>query len=68
MAIAIGLGVGLLMAFSALAQDDFITFEVDWKALGLLYGITLLAAVATAIVPAWRASRIPPAQAVRYVE
>ncbi|HUR62799.1 MAG TPA: FtsX-like permease family protein [Candidatus Thermoplasmatota archaeon] len=68
MAILVGFAVGLLMAQGALAGDDFVTFEVDWGALAVLYSLTLVAAFLTALLPAWRASRIPPAQAVRYVE
>jgi ABC-type lipoprotein release transport system permease subunit len=45
-----------------------VTFSIDWPSLILLYGITLVGAFVAAFVPAWQASRIPPAKAVRHSE
>lgn len=67
--IGIGLGVGLLLAWATVRSDAiFVPLRIDWGALVVLYTVTLLAALAAAFVPAWQASRVPPAQAVRYSE
>ncbi len=68
--IIIGFSIGIMVAARMLAADggELFDLRIDWGGLAILYGITLAAAVLTAFFPAWKASRIPPAEAVRYVE
>jgi len=41
-------------------------YSVPWEELGLIFGIALLAAFLGALLPAWQAGRITPAEAIRY--
>ncbi len=66
--VAVGSLAGLIMGF--IFFRSFYTsssFGIDgitlWSALGLIYG----AVVVVTLGPAWRASRLPPAEAVRYL-
>jgi len=43
-------------------------FRIPWDHLLLIVGIASVAAVASTAQPAVRASRIPPAEALRYIE
>lgn len=69
-AILIGLVGGIVLAEATLVADDElgVDFVVDWGTLGMLYGITAVAAGVASFLPAWSAARTPPAQAVRHVE
>ena len=70
--LGIGLGVGLALIPAAQMVTDMavdmpgITFQVSWKEIlvvfGLAYGMTLL----TTWLPAVQASRVRPAEALRY--
>lgn len=67
--VAIGLGVGLLGTYLVVnLQVPEFTFSVDWSqirsTLAILYGAVLLFTT----LPAIRAARLRPAEAVRYVE
>jgi putative ABC transport system permease protein len=46
-------------------RADFF-FAVPWDQIGLILLITVVAALLSALPPAWQAGRIPPAQAIRY--
>jgi putative ABC transport system permease protein len=68
LAVAIGLVVALLVAFelfSAVSVESGVTWSVPWGTVGLLIGITYSVALVCTILPAFRASRIPPAEALR---
>jgi putative ABC transport system permease protein len=68
----LGIVLGLLLARNIFAVNFFeqfnigLTFSVPWSELGLVVSIALLAAFLGAILPAWQAGRIAPAEALRY--
>jgi ABC-type antimicrobial peptide transport system permease subunit len=41
-------------------------YSVPWLALGVIFAIVLIAALVTAYLPARQASRVYPAEALRY--
>jgi ABC-type lipoprotein release transport system permease subunit len=47
---------------------DIVVFVVPWGHLLLIVGLASAASVASTAHPAIRASRVPPAQALRYIE
>jgi putative ABC transport system permease protein len=68
--VGIGVGLGIVFAYKVYLVyfADIITFSVPWTNLGIIVGIASAAAVACTAQPAIRASRIPPAEALRYSE
>ena len=68
--IGIGVGLGIVFAYKiwAVYFADIIVFRIPWDHLLLIVGIASVAAVASTAQPAVRASRIPPAEALRYIE
>ena len=68
--IAIGVGLGVVFAYKVYLVyfADIVTFSVPWASLGIIVGIASVAAVASTAQPAIRASRFPPAEALRYSE
>jgi putative ABC transport system permease protein len=68
-AIAIGCGLGLITAYNVVAymgkQQD-VTLTVPWLNLAVIFTIVYLAALASTLLPAIRASRVYPAEALRY--
>lgn len=68
--VGIGVGLGIVFAYKVYLVyfAGIITFSVPWVNLGLIVGIASAAAVACTAQPAIRASRIPPAEALRYSE
>ena len=68
--VGIGMGLGIVFAYKVYLVyfAGIITFSVPWTNLGLIVGIASAAAVACTAQPAIRASRIPPAEALRYSE
>ncbi len=68
--VGIGVGLGIVFAYKVYLVyfADIITFSVPWANLGIIVGIASAAAVACTAQPAIRASRIPPAEALRYSE
>jgi putative ABC transport system permease protein len=65
----VGLAVGIIMGYVFYRQQDSQPgFGIDFASIGgvlaLIYGAVLLVTFG----PAWRASRLPPAEAVRYTE
>ena len=68
----IGLGLGLLLSYNAVssiraeAGIDGITFSVPWLQLGLILTLTYAFSLLTTFIPARQASRIYPAEALRY--
>src|SRR5213595_888481 len=68
--IGIGVGLGIVFAYKiwAVYFADIIVFRIPWDHLLLIVGVASIAAVASTAQPAVRASRIPPAEALRYIE
>src|SRR5205809_953916 len=68
--IGIGVALGLVLAYKIYIVyfADIVVFSVPWPNLALIVGVASAAAVASAAQPAIRASRIPPAEALRYIE
>ncbi|MGH2794876.1 MAG: ABC transporter permease [Actinomycetota bacterium] len=65
----VGMVVGLVMGYLFYRQQDSQPgFGVDWASLGGILGIVYIAVLLVTLGPAWRASRLPPAEAVRYTE
>ena len=68
----IGLGLGLLLSYNAVnsiraeAGIEGITFSVPWLQLGLILALTYGFSLLTTFIPARQASRIYPAEALRY--
>ena len=68
--VGIGVGLGVVFAYKVYLVyfAGIITFSVPWLNLGIIVAIASVAAVACTAQPAIRASRIPPAEALRYAE
>ena len=70
--IALGSALGLAVAFNVIsdaarsASWSGVRFDVPWMTLVVIFVAVYVVAVATALVPARRASRIQPASALRY--
>ncbi|HVF12406.1 MAG TPA: FtsX-like permease family protein, partial [Actinomycetota bacterium] len=67
--VAVGLGVGLLGTYLLIKEQiSNFTFQVDWSQIRSTLLIVYLAVLAFTALPAIRAARLKPAEAVRYVE
>jgi len=68
--IGIGVALGIVLAYKIYVVyfADIVVFSVPWPNLALIIGLTAVAAVGATAQPAIRASRIPPAEALRYIE
>ena len=68
--VGIGVGLGIVFAYKVYLVyfAGIITFSVPWVNLGIIVGIASVAAIACTAQPAIRASRFPPAEALRYSE
>ena len=68
--IAIGVVLGVLLGYRIFL--DFLTqadeFLVPWDRILVVSAVAYLAAMATTVSPSVRAARLPPAEALRYVE
>jgi putative ABC transport system permease protein len=70
--IAVGTGLGLVVAHNVISQSqsepswENLTFDVPWANLGVIFLAVYLVALATTWMPAVRASRVYPAEALRY--
>ena len=71
-AIVVGAGLGLLLAYEIVLDSrkqpswGDLELVVPWANLGLIFLVVYAVALATTLGPALRASRIPPAEALRY--
>jgi putative ABC transport system permease protein len=65
----VGIVVGLIMGYVFYRQQDTQAgFGVDLASIAGVLGLIYLAVLVVTLGPAWRASRLPPAEAVRYTE
>jgi putative ABC transport system permease protein len=70
--IVVGTGLGLAVAFNVINDSrrtpswENMSFVVPWGTLGIIFLAVYLIALVTTFVPALRASRIYPAEALRY--
>jgi putative ABC transport system permease protein len=70
--IFVGAGLGLVVAHNVIDNArrqpswENIAFDVPWLSLGVIFLVVYLVALATTFAPAVRASRIYPAEALRY--
>jgi putative ABC transport system permease protein len=71
MGILVGLSTGYVSGYGiwSTSMADFdVEFAIPWDNIGLVVAITLAAAVLCTFVPAYKASRTNPAEAVRWIE
>jgi len=68
--VSIGVALGIVFAWKVYLVyfADIVTFTVPWSNLAWIVGVTSAAAILSTAHPAIRASRIPPAEALRFVE
>lgn len=64
--LGLGLGVGTSLLFTDEAQVQGIRPVIPWVQLGLIVALAYGAALLTTFIPAYRAARIYPAEALRY--
>jgi putative ABC transport system permease protein len=65
----VGIVVGVTMGYLFYRQSDSQPgFGIDLPSIGGVLGLIYLAVLLVTLGPAWRASRLPPAEAVRYTE
>jgi putative ABC transport system permease protein len=68
----LGIVLGLILANNVFAANFFeqyqtgLTFSIPWQQLGIIVGVAFLASLLGALLPAWQAGRIAPAEALRY--
>jgi putative ABC transport system permease protein len=71
-AILVGTGLALLVAHNVISNSrqtpswENMPFAVPWLSLGVIFVTVLAVAVLTTLAPAVRASRVYPAEALRY--
>jgi putative ABC transport system permease protein len=67
--VLVGMATGLALGLIFYRQfDTKVPFGVDWGSILGAVGAVFVSVVIVTIGPAWRASRLPPAEAVRYTE
>jgi len=64
--LAIGVANGVLISLG-FANMQGATLVIPWNDLGIYLGFITLIAIAAGAIPGWFATRIPPAEALRYV-
>jgi putative ABC transport system permease protein len=71
-AIVVGTGLGLVLGYNIIADSakqpswNTLSLTVPWLSLGLIFLLVYVVALATTFAPAVRASRVYPAEALRY--
>jgi putative ABC transport system permease protein len=71
-AIIVGTALGLVLGYNIIADSakqpswDTLSLTVPWLSLGLIFLLVYVVALATTLAPAVRASRVYPAEALRY--
>lgn len=69
---SLGVALGIVLAHNIFSVNFFerfnlgLTFSIPWNQLGLIVGVALLSAFLGALLPAWQAGRVAPAEALRY--
>jgi putative ABC transport system permease protein len=69
---ALGIGLGLVLCRNVFAVDFFAQFQsglelvVPWGELAAICAAAVLASLVAALLPAWQAGRVAPADALRY--
>ena len=68
--IIVGIALGVVLSYKVFSVyfADFAVFTIPWLNLAIITAIALGATVAATASPAIRASKIPPAEALRYIE
>ncbi len=68
----LGITLGLILARNIFAANFFeqyqtgLEFSIPWQPLEIIIAISLLASLLGALLPAWQAGRVTPAEALRY--
>jgi putative ABC transport system permease protein len=66
----LGVVLGLALSYNLVASisstDNSVTFAVPWLQMGVIVAIAYVASLITTYLPAWQASRVYPAEALRY--
>jgi putative ABC transport system permease protein len=68
----LGIILGLILAHNIFAVNFFeqyqtdLVFSIPWQQLGIIIGVSFLSSLLGALLPAWQAGRITPAEALRY--
>jgi putative ABC transport system permease protein len=71
-AIVVGTLLGLVLSYNIVADSaqqaswGHLTMQVPWLALGVIFFVVYAVALLTTLAPAVRASRVYPAEALRY--
>jgi putative ABC transport system permease protein len=71
-AIGVGTALGLMLGYNIISDSaqqpswDALTFTVPWLSLGVIFALVYAVALLTTLAPALRASRVYPAEALRY--
>jgi putative ABC transport system permease protein len=71
-AILVGTGLGLVVGHNVIVDSrrqpswENMSFELPWLTLGIIFLVVYAVALVTTWVPAVRASRVYPAEALRY--
>ena len=67
--VVVGMATGIMLGYIFYRQADTkVPFGIDWPSILGAVGAVFVAVVIVTLGPAWRASRLPPAEAVRYTE
>jgi putative ABC transport system permease protein len=70
--IVVGTGLGLVVAYNVILDSrrspswEHMAFVVPWITLGVIFAAVYVVALATTLIPAVRAARVYPAEALRY--
>jgi putative ABC transport system permease protein len=68
----LGIVLGLILACNIFAANFFeqyqtgLVFSIPWQQLEIIVAVSLLASLLGALLPAWQAGRVTPAEALRY--
>lgn len=67
--VLIGMAAGSMMGYMFYRQIDVErAFAIEWSTVGVSVLVVYIAVTVVTLGPSWRASRLPPAEAVRYIE
>jgi ABC-type antimicrobial peptide transport system permease subunit len=68
--ILIGVVLGLALSYNVIdflkGQIEGLEFQISWLQIVIIVAIAYLASLLMTLLPAWQASRIYPAEALRY--